>query len=125
VQLDTENKNTLWAESIKTEFKQINDYETFRVQRTTSTCRVTNASHITVFTMSSLTVDENVAWLPEDIERTPKEDILRSRVHGSCTLGFHFGKQYVQEIKPSYMVKPREGVRDQENLEKTLAKEWL
>jgi hypothetical protein len=31
-----------------------------------------NASHITVFTMSSLTVDENVAWLPEDIERTPK-----------------------------------------------------
>jgi hypothetical protein len=31
MQLDTENKNTLWAESIKTEFKQINDYETFRV----------------------------------------------------------------------------------------------
>jgi hypothetical protein len=31
IKLDTENGNTLWAESIKTEFKQINDYETFRV----------------------------------------------------------------------------------------------
>jgi hypothetical protein len=40
-------------------------------------------------------------------------------------LGFILANKYVQEIKPSYMVKPREGVRDQENLEKTLAKEWL
>jgi hypothetical protein len=32
IKLDTENAgNTLWADSIKTEFKQINDYETFRV----------------------------------------------------------------------------------------------
>jgi hypothetical protein len=31
IKLDTENGNTLWADSIKTEFKQINDYETFRV----------------------------------------------------------------------------------------------
>jgi hypothetical protein len=83
----------------QTEFKQINDYETFRVQRTTSTChRVTNASHITVFTMSSLTVDENVAWLPEDRTDPKGRYILRSRVHGSCTLGFHFARMNVQSM---------------------------
>jgi hypothetical protein len=31
LRLDTENANTLWSDAIKTEFKQINDYETFRV----------------------------------------------------------------------------------------------
>ena len=31
LKLDEENENTLWADSIKTEFKQINDYKTFRV----------------------------------------------------------------------------------------------
>ena len=31
LKLDAENGNELWAESIKTEFKQINDSETFRV----------------------------------------------------------------------------------------------
>jgi hypothetical protein len=31
IKLDKENENELWSDSIKTEFKQINDYETFRV----------------------------------------------------------------------------------------------
>jgi hypothetical protein len=31
IKLDTENGNTLWADLIKTEFKQIKDYETFWV----------------------------------------------------------------------------------------------
>ena len=31
LKLDAENGNEFWAESIKTEFKQINDSETFRV----------------------------------------------------------------------------------------------
>jgi hypothetical protein len=82
--------------------------------------------------MSSLTVDENVAWLPEDIERTPKEDIYSGVVHGSCTLGFHFGKNewpgMCRDVGNAFLYgKTREKVFviAGEEFGKTLAKEWL
>jgi hypothetical protein len=94
MQLDTENKNTLWAESIKTEFKQINDYETFRV--------LENHEHmppgykrIPYHCIYDVKFDgRRKCRLVAGGHRTDPKGryILRSRVHGSCTLGFHFGK---------------------------------
>jgi hypothetical protein len=66
--------------------------------------------------MSSLTVDENVAWLPEDIERTPKEDIYSGVVSMEAVrLGFILarmnGLQYVQNVGNAFLYgKTREKV---------------